>query len=527
MAYTKTPTQETMQNKQIPLLYEWETRDPTRYAGGNDVVYDADAVNVVYEPVIDRIGGDNYFEVMKRDGISSTGLTFAGTILGTFCPTFQISGYRPIVVVTTTNIYQIAYSSGPGWQIFNNQTIPILAPISTQQIGFTEFLFDSGVTKIYFYTQALYEMNLGSNTASQIVAAPTGVQVNPFPVFLDGYLFLSDNAGNIYNSQLNDPTVWPAANVATSESFPDGLSAIARVGSYLVALGSQSIEWFYDAGNATGTPLQVYTGATKRIGFWGGLVIRGETLIFTGVPYNGLPNVYQVNGLQIEAISNPNFSRRLNQLWYNSTHVVGAILSFKGHDIYMIQCWTSNLPPYHGVPNINSMGLDLETKTVCRFTYQNYPLVAESSGKFLANTATGANWLSSVFVGTYYLDPINSGLETREVLFTNPTVYQDNGVNFEVKFTTRNMDWGTRRMKFGSRLVVNADQTPATSYCYISWSDDDYQTFSTPRQVNLADKYTQLYALGSFRKRATRLTYSDNYPMRFRSLELDYDQGSA
>lgn len=106
------------------------------------------------------------------------------------------------------------------------------------------------------------------------------------------------------------------------------------------------------------------------------------------------------------------------------------------------------------------------------------------------------------------------------------TAYQDNGVNFEMKFRTSMENFGTNRIKFGTRILVDCDQTPTTSNVMISWTDNDYQTFSTPRAVDVSHAYKQLYALGRFRKRAYQVTYSDNFPMRMNGLEFDYVQGS-
>jgi hypothetical protein len=82
-------------------------------------------------------------------------------------------------------------------------------------------------------------------------------------------------------------------------------------------------------------------------------------------------------------------------------------------------------------------------------------------------------------------------------------------------------------MKFTSRLLFGTDLTSSTSLLNISWSDDDLNTFTSSRTVDLSKTYVPLWACGSFRKRAFKFTYADNFPMRWRSVEIDYNQGQA
>jgi hypothetical protein len=110
----------------------------------------------------------------------------------------------------------------------------------------------------------------------------------------------------------------------------------------------------------------------------------------------------------------------------------------------------------------------------------------------------------------------------------SPTATNDNEtINFTCIFKTQPMDFGNYRVKFMGRMLFYTDQTPSTSFMNVSWSDDDMSTYSTPRQVDLSRVYEPLYACGSFRKRSLQITYTDNFAMRWKSVEVDYDQGSA
>lgn len=512
MPFSKTPIQSSFQTKPIPLLYEWETRDVSNNC-------DNDSVNTINELVANN--GDPYFNVAKRDGLIPLGLPITGTVLGVFAPSVGAPSFTQLVIVTSTNTYQCTSFNGV-WSI--SFTAPLALNPLIPYIGFTEFLFQNGTTRLYFSTGlALYEVQYGGPTVTLIAGVPTppgGQSMNPYPVFLDGYLFLCDTAGNIYNCALNDPTTWPASNVATAESFPDPLRAIARAGSYLIALGTSSIEWFYDAGNPTGTPLQVYVGATRHVGYIGGVVERSDTILFVGTGEGGQAGVYQVTGLKLELIASFPYSRwastlRLNAVALNAA--IGAVVGLNGHDVYFFDTYSTS-----DTPNFRSTltyGLDLDNKTFNRFIFQASTRFVPQQG---ARVRTDTGLLPLVLM-TF----VNAGVVTRTIYQTSANAYQDDGVNFPVQFTTRNLDFGTRRNKFGGRFLLDVDQTGTPSSVAISWSVDDYSTFSTPRNVDVGGVYPVLYSIGMFKKIAFRLTYSDNFPMRFRTVEFDYDQGSA
>jgi hypothetical protein len=61
----------------------------------------------------------------------------------------------------------------------------------------------------------------------------------------------------------------------------------------------------------------------------------------------------------------------------------------------------------------------------------------------------------------------------------------------------------------------------------ISYSDDDYMTFSTPRSVDLSQSRPRLDRCGSFHRRAFKLSHVSNTSMRLEALEPQIEQGST
>ena len=100
------------------------------------------------------------------------------------------------------------------------------------------------------------------------------------PVFLDGYIFLAVDS-DIYNCNLDDPYTWDAASFISSESFPDPIRALARQNNQIVAFNALSIEFFYDAANASGSPLNKNDSAVIQVGcFAPNCIFQGERYCF-------------------------------------------------------------------------------------------------------------------------------------------------------------------------------------------------------------------------------------------------------
>jgi len=87
------------------------------------------------------------------------------------------------------------------------------------------------------------------------------------------------------------------------------------------------------------------------------------------------------------------------------------------------------------------------------------------------------------------------------------------------------MDFGSMNQKFMSSLITVADRPTTSTLLSISYSDDDYQTFSTPRTMELNQEYPILHQLGRFRRRAVKLSYSGSNRIRLHRLEVSYNIG--
>ena len=106
--------------------------------------------------------------------------------------------------------------------------------------------------------------------------------------------------------------------------------------------------------------------------------------------------------------------------------------------------------------------------------------------------------------------------------YTFPTDY---GNVFAVDIFTPNFDAGTARAKQLNMLYVQADQQSG-SILQASYSDDDYQTFSDPRDIDLSVERPSLNNEGSFYKRAYHFHHQLPTPLRIKSVDLQLDVGT-
>jgi len=148
------------------------------------------------------------------------------------------------------------------WTLVNT-----LATTATTPVRFTEFINGTN-TKTLVLVDGVEGYVFTSNAAgSKIVDADFPTPHIPFPVFLDGYLFLAKTGtGDIYNSNLEDPTAWTPGDFISSELYPDDIQALVKINNYLLVVGTQGCEYFYDAANPTASPLARYDGGSLAFG---------------------------------------------------------------------------------------------------------------------------------------------------------------------------------------------------------------------------------------------------------------------
>ena len=341
--------------------------------------------------------------------------------------------------------------------------------------------------------------------------------------YLDGTLYVMQDSysptssgaviwGSAINS-INQSTSWDPLNFITAQMTPeDGVYLTKQLG-YVVALKWWSTEFFYDAGNATGSPLAPAENLFFSFGCANPFTVQkiGEILIWVTTTMDVDYKVIVMENTRPTVVSTPAIERILKSVVIdNNKNVYSWHLATGGHTFYGLTLKDLNI----------TLVFDLTEKVWYQWTDTNgnyLPFVSVTGGAgipFLAQHEKNG----SIYVWdcTYNADNI---LEAKYGFTPNI------GNSIPITIRTPRWDGGTDRRKTLNTMSFVGDIVPG-SIMTIQASDDDYQTWSTPRTIDLGMDFPNLVNCGNFRKRSWRFLLNNFLPFRMRAIELQVDIGT-
>jgi hypothetical protein len=357
-------------------------------------------------------------------------------------------------------------------------------------LGSTPRLFFQNGVKGYTYTV--------SGGVVQVTDVDYPSATVPGNAYLDGTTYVMNADANIYGSDINDPTSWDPLNLIKAQIEPDKGVAIAKQLVYVIAFKQWSTEVFYDAANSTGSPLSPVQGAKVNAGcrHAGSVQDIDGALVWISSTRAGHVGVMAMDNLKAAVISTPAIERLLQDADF--TTVRSAKGKVGGHKFYCVTVINSNI----------TLVYDLTSS----IWYQWFGM-GQAYFPFLASTFDAQQqnvWQHNTDGKLYQLD-IN--------------FYNDAGSIIEFDLYTPNYDAGSRYRKMLNIMDIIADQTNG-SLLKIRSSDDDYQTWSNFRTVDLSQKRPFLTDCGTFRRRAHHLQHRSNTPLRIQAIELQMMLGT-
>ena len=485
MPRTDTPTYSTYTTKQFPLVKEVFQRSTNSY----DALYENCYIETLKSKDIQQ------FEIAasKRDGTTaylSSNVAYRGMH---YCPKHQMLYYC---------VGNTIYYWDPTNLTFNPQVVTTLPTISGR-VGFTDFLYSSGTVAVVF-TDGNTIGEISEFQVATTYSSPNLFPHYPDPVYLDGYLFLvKQGTQDIYNSDLDAPGTWNNEYI-TAEMSPDSATALAKISNYIVVFGTQSIEFFYDAQNAGGSPLSRNETVYKHVGYIGGKAQYGSKLFFLGKNLTGAIDVYMLEETKLTPIGNPQVVRTLGRITSPNAIATGCIVAFNGKTHYVFT--------YGDV----TFAYNLDNDMFCTWKYGN---TSKFTLAYTANVSTDYNGNISLFM----VSEGSTGVLGKFVL----NDYRDNGTAFTYKVRTDNLYNDTMQMKFISRMSLFCDAGNTNATIQLRWTDDDYQTYSNPVSIQLNQELASVRRLGGYRRRAFEFSNSENYPIRMWGYELDLNMGAS
>lgn len=148
--------------------------------------------------------------------------------------------------------------------VINNITRSLVSSTLLGTIGTTAgtVYFASNTTQIILTDETADGYIITIATGAMAIIASNDFRGAKQVTYLDGYfIYCYPGSALMYTSAINDGTTWDAADVATAEMKPDNLIGLGVTRGELWAFGEETIEVWFDAGNASGFPLSVRVGS--------------------------------------------------------------------------------------------------------------------------------------------------------------------------------------------------------------------------------------------------------------------------
>ena len=459
-------------------------------------------------------------------------------------PSVSIPPRLPLMVVTSNrdgnthkdaklvNCYLEGDETGELW-IYKRPGLAVDSVVAAGELGMGAYFWRGSVYTIF--GSALYrngtEIGTGLNTAggvyrfdSNLGATPQlifgngiatytyiegGAIVGPLPpdfpvlvvkgfAYLNGYEYVMTPDAYVHNSALNDADSWNAIDFIRAQIEPDNGVAMAKQLVYAVALKQWSTEFFFDAGNPTASPLGSVQGMKNKYGCASADSVRSidDALFWMSTNKSASKQIIKMDQGAAEIISTPAIDRLLANA--NTDVVYSWHLKITGHSFYVITVKNANL-------------------TLA------YDIVMD---KWHQWTDADGNYMKIVDVtydvnGNHLFQHESDG----QLYQANVNIYTDDDEPIVVDIITPIFDGGVRRRKHLGRMWAIADQVDS-SQLGVRWSNDDYESWSNWRYMNLSVREPYLKDCGTFKKRAFHLQHNKPTAFRIQAIELQYDIGT-
>ncbi len=399
-------------------------------------------------------------------------------------------------------------------------------------------------------------------------------------VYLNGTYYVMTPAGSIHGSAIENPFNWSALNVIQSLAEPDPGVCLSKQGNLIVSFGTYSTEFFYDAANPVGSPLLPYSNTALQIGCASAESVTNveNNICFMSVARQKGRSISLLVGTVPQKISSTYIDRILDA--DDLSDVSAFYIKLSGHSFYILNLGASDITLVYDFTTAlwhNWTVLNLDTSTLVEPTFieatdstvtfevteafftADTPLYAVSTdsdyvysgvplsvtfdedlgiytivlplleGQVLSPTDayTITGFIENAFKISGYTNSANLDLvqdsTTGTVFALSVDTYQDNGAPIRFRIRTPSFDGGDNKFKLLSRLEIIGDKVEGN--LFFRYSNDDYQTWSEFRPINLNNGRSQLNRLGRGRRRAFEMVSYEDTPVRLRELELYIEKG--
>jgi hypothetical protein len=359
---------------------------------------------------------------------------------------------------------------------------------------------------------------------------------------LDGYVFVMDEDGVIYNSDVLDIT-FSATSFITAERENDKGVFLGKHHEHIVAFCTRSIEFFYNANNSTGSPLSRRRDVFYGVGAVSGLSIwvNGDDTYFIGSSKPGQMAVYKLSGFKLDVISNEGLNA------YITENIVQSEIYFRlsglrmmGHDIMVMTAYT--LKTGEIVPS-QSIGYDTVTERWLLIDtmisgYTTFPLIgfAKRTGgqneTVAARAGDGILHTGDVFSVRDDMNPVDTILGGGAVYESG--IYESgiyagdaDGVeaNIDVTMRTGLVDADTSGYKTLRAVNLDMESTDNAQTMTVKLSKNKTDDFGSEKTIDTSKPRKEKRINGRFTRGNFELGYSGDEQFFLKHIDADIEVG--
>jgi len=481
-------------NVVIPLAASYNSRGLAGFTNTITNAVDQRKINSMYEPVHNSVSGETALYLIKRPGVSDVGSTYGTTgqvayLWDVAAGALTSAAVNRWVFSTSSNDCRASDASSTTVILTSAGYSPAFVDksfITSTDTCIVQLRHTNGTQRVF------YSSTIGTWTEIIDTDFTTLAHVGKME-YLNGRAYvLSRTGARIYNSDLNSLSSWSATSFLTKQVVQDIATGLARFGDQIIAFGESTMEVFRDVGNPTGSSLEAQTDLAQRVGLQS-TVVTGQRHYYTRIGdymfwrgSNPL-GVYAYNGQRVEKVSTP----AIDKILAERQHYFVSSMDIQGQKAVVI-------------------GLDLPSATTQRallffpdwkdwFEWNSTVFIPQSSPRLL-DVCLG--------VGTnqHKLYQVSSGTDN----------WQDAGGNYTMTHQFKIPKQGNGRDRM-SMFGVTGDTSRSAQNLSVEFSNDDYQTFQTVRNIDLTAPEKALWHCGSYKTpRIARLSYAGSLGVRLK-----------
>ncbi len=318
---------------------------------------------------------------------------------------------------------------------------------------------------------------------------------------MDGFAFIMTTRGRLWASDVNSITAWTANNFGTTNAYPDQGIGCVRWKNFVMAFGTESLEFWYNAGLSP-FPLARAAAMTQKVGAVSADAIAriADTVFFCGTTPEGGMSVFQWNGT-LSRVSAPEVEAIM--ILAGASNISLTTIRFFGRSFVLVKAGPTTLA---------------------------YCVEERMWHEWNSTTPLWYKCASVMLGGTQVNYAVSNVATTGKVYLMNHAslVFTDDGTTYTARVQTAPEDSGTNNKKYYEDLSITADMEASTSTLTVAASDDDYRTYTTLGTFDLSSGgQLKITRLGSARRRAWVFTHSANTPMRLQRADGNMTVGSS